>query len=96
MMELLLYEGRNKLLGNMVELEVTEPVCEEDDAYDDLDQELVDNISGEHPETSKVKEARKTEIEFVEGMKVWKPVPRTKDMEAISTRCHLHQMDGHT
>ena len=43
-------------------------------------------ISGEHLETSRVKEARKTEIEFVEGMKVWKAVPRTKDMKVTSTR----------
>ena len=86
MLESLLYEGRNKFLGNMMELEVTEPFCEEDDAYDDQDQELVDDISGEHLETSRVKEARKTEIEFIEGMKVWKAVPRTKDMKVISTR----------
>ena len=46
----------------------------------------MDDISGEHLETSRVKEARKTEIEFVEGMKVWKAVPRTKDMKVISTR----------
>ena len=51
-----------------MELEVTELVCEEDDVYDDQDQEFVDDISGEHLETSRVKEARKTEIEFVEGV----------------------------
>ena len=85
MLESLLYEGRNKFLGNMMALEIIEPVCEEEDMYDDQDQELVDDISGEHLETSRVKEARKTEIEFVEGMKVWKAVPRTEDMKVIST-----------
>ena len=72
MLESLLYEGRDKFLGNMMELGITEPVCEEEDVYDDPDPEFVDDISGEHFETSRVKGARKTEIEFVEGMKVWK------------------------
>ena len=69
-----------------MELEVTEPVCEEDDVYYDQDRGFVDDISGEHLESSRVKEARKTEVELVEGRKVWKAVPRTKDMKVISTR----------
>ena len=59
-LESLLYEGRNKFLGNTMELEIIEPVCEEEDMYDEQDQEFVDDISGEHLETSRVKEARKT------------------------------------
>ena len=31
MLESLLYEGRNMFPGNVMKLEITEPVCEEDD-----------------------------------------------------------------
>ena len=82
-LESLLHEGRNMFLGNTMELDIIEPVCEE---AGDQDQEFVDDISGEHLETSRVKETRKTEVELVEGMKVWKAVPRTKDMKVIFTR----------
>ena len=81
----LVEETRERYLMNMHESGTEHPVCEEP-VLEIPWEVFVDDISGETLDPEGVRKARIEEIGFVEGMGVWKPVPRPKDKKVIGTR----------
>ena len=81
----LVEETREIYFMNMHEPRSEHPVCEE--PVPEIPWEVfVDDISGEVFDPEGVRKARIEETGFVEGMGVWKPVPRPKDKKVIGTR----------
>ena len=78
-------ETRERYLMNMRESRNKHPVCEEP-VLEIPWEVFVDDISGEVLDPEGVSKARIEEMELVEGMGVWKPVPRPKDKKVIRTR----------